>query len=66
MKTRTLKVRMGSYDRELKRQGPYYIRPPVPFILLKGYWLEKLNFRIGTVVQLDLKESQIVLTIQPS
>lgn len=64
MKTRTLKVRSGHYDHSLKSKPTYYVPPPVPFILLKGYWLEKINFDIGKSITVEVKENQLILTAQ--
>ena len=64
MKNRLLKVRAGSYDHPLKGVHAYYIPPPVPYILIKGYWLEKINFRIGTAVDVEVTENQLILIVK--
>jgi len=66
MKNRTLKVRSGHYDHTIKGTNCYYVPPPVPFVLIKGYWLEKINFNIGKTVNVELKENQLILTAEPS
>ena len=62
MKKRTLKVRSGHYDYHLKDQLPYHSPRPVPFILLKGYWLERIKFGIGKTIDVELKGDQLILT----
>ena len=63
MENRTLKVRYGSYDYIPKQT----ITPvPVPFILLKGYWLQKYNFEIGKVVNVQATENKLILTTSQS
>ncbi|MEE8057091.1 MAG: SymE family type I addiction module toxin [Pseudomonadales bacterium] len=64
MKNRKLTVRSGYYDHKIKGQDAYYTPPPVPFVLLKGYWLEDLNFDIGKAVNVELKENQLILTAE--
>ena len=66
MKNRTLKVRSGYYDHTIKGTSCHYVPPPVPFMLIKGYWLEKVNFDIGKIVNVELKENQLILTTEPS
>ncbi len=66
MENRTLKVRSGHYDHPIKDKNAYYLPPPVPFVLLKGYWLEKINFDIGKIVNLEMKDNQLILTAKPS
>ena len=66
MKNRTLKVCSGYYDHTIKGEHAYYVPPPVPFVLIKGYWLEKVNFDIGKIVNVELKENQLILTTEPS
>lgn len=69
MKNRRLKVREGYYDLPKLRQDEYSgicrTDPKVPFILLKGYWLEKANFRIDNPVHVEVRENQQILTIPP-
>ena len=66
MNIRTLKVRSGHYDYMLKNKPNYYVPPPVPFILIKGYWLKKVNFAIGKTVRVEVRENQLILTVGPS
>ncbi|MEE8057247.1 MAG: SymE family type I addiction module toxin [Pseudomonadales bacterium] len=66
MKNRTLKVRWTRYDHPIKGKDAYYLPPPVPFVLLKGYWLEDHNFQIGHVVNVEVQEDKLILTTAPS
>lgn len=66
MKNRQLKVRYTRYDYPIKGKDAHYLPPPVPFVLLKGYWLEKVNFDIGKTVNVEMKENQLILTAAPS
>jgi len=59
MENRTLKVRTGFYDYIPKQT----ITPvPVPFILVKGYWLQKYNFEIDKVVDVQVARNKLILT----
>lgn len=69
MNPKTLKIRSGHYDYQFNTLHPYRKPRPVPFILLKGYWLEwleRLNFNIGKAVNVELKKNQLVLTVVAS
>ena len=66
MKNRTLKVRSGYYPHPIQGKNAYYVPPPVPFVLIKGYWLETINFDIGKTLNVELKESQLILTAESS
>ena len=60
--TRKLKVRMGFYDYVLSSSpSTYKAPPPVPYMLLKGYWLSKAGFTIGTFVHVEVSEGCLVL-----
>jgi hypothetical protein len=48
---KTLKVRFGFYD----------YPTPVPFILLKGYWLQASNYDLKDAVSLQKEINQILL-----
>lgn len=66
MKGRKLKVRAGSYDYQIVKAGQpeaYATYPIVPFILLRGYWLEKAGFRIGKGVDVEVRQDQLILTV---
>ncbi|QLF93568.1 type I addiction module toxin, SymE family [Pseudomonas sp. ABC1] len=68
MKNRKLKVRPGFYDyqysAERRRHEPHKTPPAVPFILLKGYWLEKANFLIDKPIKVEVRENKLVLTVE--
>ena len=64
MKNRTLKVRSGYYDRPNKSLTNHHLPAPVPFVLIKGYWLEKANFDIGKGVNVEVRDGQLILTAE--
>ena len=66
MKSRKLKVRAGHYDRPYIDRIGYKLGPQVPFVLLKGHWLEQANFAIGQNINVEIRENQLILTTQPS
>jgi toxic protein SymE len=66
MKSRKLKVRAGHYDRLCIDRIGYKPSPQVPFVLLKGHWLEQANFAIGQNINVEVRENQLILTTQPS
>ncbi|QLF93428.1 type I addiction module toxin, SymE family [Pseudomonas sp. ABC1] len=69
MKNRKLKVRPGFYDYQYssaRRREQYKASPAVPFILLKGYWLEKASFLINKPVNVEVREGQLILTVEGS
>jgi toxic protein SymE len=66
MKNRKLKVRAGYYDRPYIDRIGYRPSPQVPFVLLKGHWLEQANFAIGQNISVEVRENQLILTTQPS
>lgn len=66
MKNRKLKVRAGHYDRLNADRISYKPSPQVPFVLLKGHWLEQANFLIGQNINVDVRENQLILTTEPS
>jgi toxic protein SymE len=66
MKNRKLKVRAGYYDRPHIDRISYRPSPQVPFVLLKGHWLEQANFAIGQNISVEVRENQLILTTQPS
>ena len=61
---RQLKVRKGHYVYHYQgkafQKAPY--PAPVPFILIKGYWLSQANFPVGTVLQVTIHPGQIILS----
>ena len=60
MENRTLKVRSGFYDYIPKHSTTPV---PVPFILLKGYWLQIYNFEIGNAVSVKAEINQLILSV---
>ena len=66
MKSRKLKVRAGHYDRLYTDRLGYTPTSQVPFVLLKGQWLEQANFLIGQNISVEVRENQLILTTQPS
>ena len=61
---RQLKVRKGHYEHCY--QGKTFLKKPfpepVPFILIKGYWLRQANLPIGTALQVTINPGQIILS----
>ena len=66
MKSRKLKVRAAHYDRACTDRIGYQSSPQVPFVLLKGHWLEQANFLIGHHINVEVRESHLILTKEPS
>ncbi len=66
MKNRKLKVRAGHYPRPYTGQLSYKPDPQVPYVLLKGHWLEQANFLIGHNISVEVRENQLILTTEPS
>jgi len=66
MKNRKLKVRAGHYDRPYTGRINYKPIPQVPFVLLKGHWLEQANFLIGQNISVEVRENQLILTTEAS
>lgn len=66
MKPKTLKIRSGHYDYQFNANNRHRTPPPVPFILLKGYWLERINFHIGKAVNVELAKNRLILTVVDS
>ncbi|MES2824197.1 MAG: SymE family type I addiction module toxin [Pseudomonadota bacterium] len=67
--TRKLKVRKGSYDYQLNNIDnihSYKAAPPVPWIHVKGYWLNKVGFTIGTAVCMEVSDGCLVIRAIPS
>ena len=59
---RQLKVKRGYYERRARRI-PYPVPRPVPWVQLKGYWLEAAGFIIDTPIKVRVMEGCLVLTI---
>ncbi|AZZ92134.1 type I addiction module toxin, SymE family [Hahella sp. KA22] len=60
---RRLKVRKGYYDYHLSSSRyDYGGFKPVPWMLIKGYWLEQAGFGVDTEVEVSVSEGRIVFT----
>ena len=61
---RQLKVRKGHYEHQhygnTFQKNPY--PKPVPFILIKGYWLNQASLPIGTELHVTVNSGQIILS----
>jgi toxic protein SymE len=66
MKNRKLRVRAGHYDRLSTERISYKPSPQLPFVLLKGQWLEQANFLIGQNIDVEVRENRVILTTEPS
>jgi toxic protein SymE len=62
---RWLKVKRGYYERRSRpRTGHSYSAPrPVPWVQLKGYWLEAAGFSIDASIRVRVMAGCLVLTI---
>ncbi len=61
---RKLKVCRGFYDYVLSSSpSTYKAPPPVPYMLLKGYWLHKAGFTIGTAVRVNVYKGCLVMRV---
>ena len=63
---RQLKVKKGYYERAARRfvAEPYPVPRPVPWVQLKGYWLEAAGFNIDTPIKVRVMEGCLVLTVE--
>lgn len=61
---RQLKVRQGYYEYHYNGHTfrEHRTPEPVPFILLKGYWLAQANLPIGTELQVTIHSGKIILS----
>ena len=63
---RRVKVKKGYYERPFRQQPatePYSAPRPVPWVQLKGYWLEAAGFIIDTPIKVRVMEGCLVLTV---
>ncbi|MES2825910.1 MAG: SymE family type I addiction module toxin [Pseudomonadota bacterium] len=58
--TRKLKVRKCFYDYQLLRAYP---PPSVPWINIRGYWLNKVGFTINTPVCVEVSDGCLVIRV---
>lgn len=68
--TRQLKVRKSIYEYQANRRGwnefePYTAPAPMPWVELKGYWLDKVGFPVGTNIQVSVSQGCLVLKAIP-
>ena len=64
---RQLKVRKSYYHYQHSDFQPhhrYTSSPPVPWVYLKGYWLNQAGFTIGTLLSVEVQDGRIVITPQ--
>ncbi|MEE8056467.1 MAG: SymE family type I addiction module toxin [Pseudomonadales bacterium] len=62
---RQLKVRSGAYYYQYGDFQPrhrHHACQPVPWVYIKGYWLNQAGFSIGTPLQASISKGRIVLT----
>ena len=62
---RRVKVKKSYYERPFRQQAaePYSAPRPVPWVQLKGYWLEAAGFIIDTPIKVRVMEGCLVLTV---
>ena len=62
---RWLKVKRGYYERRSRRGAAdaHAVPRPVPWVQLKGYWLEAAGFNIDAPIRVRVMEGCLVLTI---
>jgi hypothetical protein len=60
MKQRKLKVRKGHWGYTLKSE-PYSGNRIIPFLLLKGAWLEQAGFTINTSVSVSIEDERLAI-----
>ena len=65
--SRQLKVRKSYYDYQLcdfKPHQQHTVAPPVPWVQIKGYWLNQAGFTIGKALSVEVREGCIVISTQ--
>ncbi len=62
---RQVKVKRGYYERRPRpwAADPHPVPRPVPWVQLKGYWLEAAGFSIDASIRVRVMEGCLVLTI---
>lgn len=66
--TRHLKVHPGQYYQSFDPVRVHRLkqpRPPVPWVHVKGYWLEEAGFPVGTSLQVEVSEGRLVISAAP-
>ncbi|MEJ2418940.1 MAG: SymE family type I addiction module toxin [Exilibacterium sp.] len=59
-----IKVNQIHYDYKPKHAPANFIMPPVPWIQLKGKWLEKVGVSIDSSVRVTVSQDCLILTIE--
>ena len=65
---RQLKVRQSYYDHQYHPKARSAINKPpvpVPWVQIKGYWLNQAGFTIGSPLSVEVKQGCIILKTQP-
>lgn len=60
---RRVKVYSAHYDYRKREQPQCSVNRPVPWVQLKGYWLERVGFNIHTPIQVRVMNGCLVLTV---
>jgi len=63
---RNLKVRKGYYPHQFHSNNQYSTPRPVPWVQIKGYWLNQAGFSIGTPLSVQVQNGCIIITPQAS
>ena len=63
---RNLKVRKGYYPHQYHAQKQYSAPKPVPWVEIKGYWLNQAGFSIGTPLSVQVQNGCITIKPQTS
>jgi toxic protein SymE len=63
---RQLKVRKGYYPHQYHSKKQYSVPKPVPWVQIKGYWLNQAGFAIGTPLSVQVQNGCIIITPQAS
>ncbi|ARN73773.1 SymE family type I addiction module toxin [Oceanicoccus sagamiensis] len=66
---RQLKVRKSYYHYQYSDFQPRHRHassPPVPWVQIKGYWLNQAGFTIDTLLSVEVKQGCIILKTQPT
>ena len=66
---RKLKVRKSYYHYQhgdFQPRPRHVSSPPVPWVQIKGYWLNKAGFTIDTSLSVEVRQGCIILKAQPT
>ena len=61
MNERYLKVRKAHRD-YFPKSSPYAPPDTLPFVLLKGNWLENAGFNIGIPIRVEVEKQKLIIT----